>query len=100
MEAPMRSSLRGFWPGGFVVGSLAIVCLAVLSGCPAPQTNPSGLVTVHYRETFTMQSWRECYTGIGFSGPSSYAVYVITEIDNSQPHAVDFTLHLPFIYAS
>jgi hypothetical protein len=96
----MRSSLRGFCSGGFVVSLLAFASLAVLSTCPPPQPNPSGLVTVHYHETANMQLWNECYTGIGYSGPSSFAAYDVTEIDNNQPHAVDFTLRLSDIYAS
>jgi len=102
----MRASLRDSRSGGFLVPLLVFACLtvfaclAVLSTCTSQQTNPSGLVTVHYHETSNMQGWRECYTGLGYSGPTSFAVYDVTEIDNNQPHAVDFTLHLPYIYAS
>ena len=57
----MRSLLRRFCSGGFVVPLLAIACLVALSACPRPQTIPSGLVTVHYHETANMQLWNECY---------------------------------------
>lgn len=79
---------------------LAISLFGATAGCGSSlDTNPHGLVTVHYVQVLNIHYWYDCNTGLGYSGPGSFGVYMITKIENNQPHAVDFTLHLADIYA-
>lgn len=95
MQRPISAALRS----SRLVNLLAISLLGAIAGCPSLDTNPHGLVTVHYVQILNMQFWADCNTGLGYSGPGSFGVYLVSKIENNQPHSVDFTLNLADVYA-